>query len=177
MLHKWVKIMGDNSDTFLWLDVQQVGNSNEPSCLYSLLTILFGTELWGQNMSPLLTDIAHATINKKDIYSLFNNAAWPRTWIPVSDCNSISLNDMVPSDTWFWLSYIIRYINVFKQYITSYPTKLIAGTRLVPSQTFPQLPVLKSESQILSACTTENYLQHHGYVASIVCKRRQVCAL
>ena len=163
--------MGDNSDTFLWLDVQWVGNSNEPSCLYSLTTILFGTEFWGQNMSPLLMDIDHATINRKDIYSLRNNATWPHTWIPVSDCNSISLNDMVPTDTRFWLSYIIWYINVFKQYIKSYPTKLIAGTRLLPSQTFPQLPVLKAESQILFACATENCSQHHGYVASTVCKK------
>jgi len=61
-------------------------------------------------------------------------------------------------------------INVFKQYITSYPTKFTAGTRLVPSQTFPQHPVLKAESQILSACATENCLQHHGYEASMVCK-------
>lgn len=91
MLHKWVKMMGDNSDTFLWLDVQRVGNLKEPSCLYSLATILFGTELWGQNMSPLLIDIAHATINRKDIYSLLNKAMWPQTWIPVSECNSISL--------------------------------------------------------------------------------------
>jgi hypothetical protein len=105
--------------------------------------MLYGTELWGQNMPPLLIDIAHA-INRKNIYSLLNNAAWPHTWIPVSDCNSISLNDMVPSDTWFWLLYIIWYINVFKQYISSYPTKLMAETRLVPSQTFPQLPVLQS---------------------------------
>jgi hypothetical protein len=116
---------------------------------------------WGQNMFPLLIDIAHATINREYIYSLLNNAAWPCNWISVSDWNSISLNDMVPSDTWFWLSYIIRYINVFKQYITSYLTKLTAGTRLVPSQTFPQLPVHKDEPQILSACATENCLQHH----------------
>jgi hypothetical protein len=81
---------------FLGLDVQWVGNSNEPSCLYSLATILFGTGLWNQSMSLILNDIAHATINRKDIYSLLNNAAWPRTWIQVSDCNSISLNDMVP---------------------------------------------------------------------------------
>jgi hypothetical protein len=162
---------GWQSDTFLQLDVQWVGNSNEPSCLYSLATILFGTEPWGLNMSPLLMDIGHATINRKDIYSLLNNGTWPRTWIPVSDCNSISLNDMVPTDTWFWLSCIIWHINVFKQYITSYPTKLIARTRPVPSQTFPRFPVLKAESQILSVCATENCLQHHGYVASTVCKK------
>ena len=30
---------------------------------------------WGQNMFPLLNDIAHATINRKDIYSLLNNWA------------------------------------------------------------------------------------------------------
>jgi hypothetical protein len=99
---------------------------------YSLATILFGTEL--------LMDINHVTTNRKDIYSRLNNAAWPCTWIPVCDCNSISLNDMVPSHTWLWLSFIIWHINV----IISYPPNLTAGTRLVPSQTFPQLPVLHS---------------------------------
>jgi hypothetical protein len=53
-----------------------------------------------------LTDIAHATINRKDIHSLLNHAVLPHSWIPVSDSNSVSLNDMVPLNPQFSLSYI-----------------------------------------------------------------------